>query len=144
MQALGTNDARDRTAESIYGHVYDNDLLIYKQISAAWPNAKIIRTLPGTATTTERNNLWTSHYVPMIRAIQAARTTFNNSKLRIAPLWAMTATDSGYFVTVGRPIGPDGFRAGSWDDSIHIYDATRRGYYKTLVPFILASLLNLI
>jgi|GEM_PF-682616 len=144
IQALGTNDTRDRTAESIYNHVYENDLIIYRQIKAAWPNAKIIRTLPGTATTSERNALWTSHYVPLIRAIQAARTEYNDSKLCIAPLWAMTATDSGYFVTVSRPVGADGFREGSWDDSIHIYDSTRRGYYKTLAPFVAGSLLNII
>lgn len=144
IQALGTNDTRDRSSDSIYNAAYENDLIIYRQIKAAWPNAKIIRTLPGTSTTTDRNALWTSHYVPLIRAMQAARATFNSQKVCLAPLWAMTATDSGYFVTAGRPIGPDGFRVGSWDDPVHLYDATRRGYYKTLAPFVLASILNII
>jgi hypothetical protein len=57
INALGTNDVRDRTAETVAGIVYDNDLLMYNQMRAAWPNARIVRSLPGTAFTAARNTL---------------------------------------------------------------------------------------
>ena len=143
INALGTNNARDRSAVEVYENVYSDDLLMHAQINAAFPLSRIIRTLPATSVNTERNALWTSHYVPIIRAMQAAAVALGNPLLKIAPLWAMTNPEGGYSLPAGAP-GPDGFIAGDWSDPIHPFGAARHGYYKSMAPFVAAAALNLI
>ena len=143
INALGTNDARDRSSEEVYASVYANDVLMHSQIKAAFPAAKIIRTLPATSVDSARNALWSSHYVQIIRAMQAAAVASANPLLSIAPLWAMTNPEGGYSLPDAAP-GSDGFIAGDWSDPIHPFGASRHGYYKALAPFVAAAALNLI
>jgi hypothetical protein len=142
INALGTNDIRDRTEATVYDHVYKNDILIHTQILKAWPNAKIVRTLPGTAISAERNIIWTSHYTKTIRAMQKAAKDFASIKLSIAPLWAMANPDAGYMLPTG--VGDDGFLMGDWGDPVHPLGAARFGYYSAMAPFIAAAALNII
>lgn len=139
---LGTNDVRDRTASTIYDHVLANDTLMLQQIKSAWPNAKIIRSVPGTAVNVDRNALWQSHYTPVIRAMQQAAKNLAYSKLTIAPLWAMTDPESGY--SVPSAVDEDGFISGDWTDAIHPVGSSRHGLYAALAPFVAAAALNLI
>lgn len=140
---LGTNDVRDRTAATIYDQVLANDTLMLQQIKAAWPNAKIIRSVPGTSVDVTRNGLWQTHYTPVIRAMQQAASNLAYSKLTIAPLWAMTDPESGYSVPATAP-GSDGFISGDWSDAIHPVGSSRYGLYAALAPFVAAAAINLI
>jgi hypothetical protein len=144
LQGLGTNDVRDRTAGTIYDHVLDNDRIIQTQIRAAWPNAKIIRFVPGTANNVERNALWASHYLPLIRAIQKSMSDLGDSKALLAPLWAMTNPDAGYTYSGSAGPGVDGFYAVDWSDSIHPWQASRLALFQALAPYVAAAAINLI
>lgn len=140
---LGTNDARDRTEATIYDHVLANDTLMLQQIKAAWPNAKIIRSVPGTSLNVTRNGLWQTHYAQVIRAMQQAAVNLDYSKLTIAPLWAMTDPESGYAVP-SKAAGSDGFISGDWADAVHPVGASRYELYAALAPFVAAAATNLI
>lgn len=143
IQALGTNDVRDRSDATIYDHVYANDHIINGQIRKAWPNAKIIRTLPGTAFNDTRNTLWTNRYAPLIRAMQQCAADRADPKTIIAPLWAMTNPDAAYaYKAVGA--ANDGFISGDWSDAVHPIGANRQALYHAMAPFLAAAALNLI
>ena len=143
LQTLGTNNVRDRTAATIYDHVYADDLIINGQIRKAWPAAKIIRTLPGTAFNEARNLLWTSHYTPLIRAMQQSIIDRADPKTIVAPLWAMTNPEAAYaYSAVGA--ANDGFKAGDWSDAVHPIGASRHALYQALAPFVAAAALDII
>ena len=143
IQALGTNDVRDRSDSTIYDHVLANELIINGQIRKAWPAAKIIRTLPGTAFNEVRNLLWTNRYTPLIRAMQQSIIDRADPKTIIAPLWAMTNPEAAYaYSAVGA--ANDGFKAGDWSDAVHPIGASRHALYQALAPFVAAAALNLI
>lgn len=143
LQALGTNNVRDRSAAEIYGITLSDDIIINNQIRKAWPAAKLIRFVPGTAINAQRNQLWTSHYTPLIRAIQQSALERADSKTIIAPLWAMANPEGAYALPTGTQAA-DGFLAGDWSDPIHPIGAARHALYQALAPFVAAAALNLI
>ncbi|PRA53160.1 MULTISPECIES: SGNH/GDSL hydrolase family protein [Pseudomonas] len=143
INALGTNDARDRATSKVYDCVYDNDRIIHSQIRSAWPNARIIRTLPSTAVSSSRNKLWTYSYAKIIRAIRASAKDLADPLLTVAPLWAMTNPEGGYDMPSLEP-GADGFVTGNWGDPIHPSGASQHGYYKAMAPFVGAAALGML
>lgn len=143
INALGTNDARDRSTSDVYDCIYDNDRIIHSQIRTAWPNARIIRTLPATAIASARNKLWTYSYARIIRAMRACAKDLGDPLLSVAPLWAMTNPECGYEVPASDS-GNDGFIIGNWADPIHPSGASQHGYYKAMAPFVGAAALGLL
>lgn len=144
LQGLGTNDVRDRTAATIYSHVLSNDTIMHDQIRAAWPNAKIIRFVPGTAVSADRNALWASRYLPLIRAMQKSLADRADPKTLLAPLWALTNPDVGYSFSTAGAADEDGFYAVDWSDPVHPWQASRIATFQALAPYIAAAALNLI
>jgi hypothetical protein len=142
ITSLGTNDALNVPANEIYASTLDADRIMHSQILAAWPSAKILRALPGTAVDTSRNALWTSTYTQLIAALQQSARDLG-SRVTVAPLWAMTNPEGGYGPPAGSP-GTDGFIIGNWSDDIHPVGASRYGYYQAMAPFVAAQKLNLI
>lgn len=142
ITSLGTNDAVNVPPNEIYASNLDADRIMHSQILAAWPSAKILRALPGTAVDTNRNALWTSTYTQLIAALQQSARDLG-SRVTVAPLWAMTNPEGGYGPPAGSP-GADGFIAGNWSDDIHPIGASRYGYYQAMAPFVAAQKLNLI
>jgi hypothetical protein len=142
INALGTNDVRDRTAETIADHVYSNDVLMYRQIRAAWPNARIVRSLPGTAYSSERNALWVTHYTPMIRAMRRAMVDVNDDKIYMAPTWALVSSEAGYPLPISTP-NIDGFLQGNFLNLIHPENSGRHGLYEVLANYVAAAALSL-
>lgn len=142
INALGTNDIRDRSQSTIYDHVYSNDLLIHKQILSAWPNAKIIRTIPGAAVSADRDVIWSDFYTKVIAAMKQAAKDFGSSSVHLAPLWAMSNPEVGYMLPTTA--GDDGFLMGTWGDPIHPLGAARFGYYSAMAPFVAAAALNIL
>ncbi|MHC6223471.1 SGNH/GDSL hydrolase family protein [Pseudomonas sp. X10] len=140
--ALGTNDVRDRSEATIFDHVYNNDLIMTNQIRKAWPTARIVRTIPGTALNTKRNDLWGTRYAKAIRAMRKAAADRADSKTIVAPLWAMTNPEAGYSLPSGSA-AEDGFLAGDWADPVHPIGASRVALYQAMAPFIAAAALNL-
>jgi hypothetical protein len=143
IHSLGTNDVRDRSAETIYDAVLANDTLIHSQIRAAWPLAKIVRMFPGTAINAARDALWESHYLPMLRAIQQAAANLADSKLIVAPTWALTNPETGYAFSATSP-GADGFYTGDWTDAIHPIQSTRQRLYEVVGAYAAAASQNII
>ncbi|WP_178095710.1 MULTISPECIES: SGNH/GDSL hydrolase family protein [unclassified Pseudomonas] len=143
LNLLGTNDARDRTDATVYDEVLSNDTLMHNQIRAAWPNAKIIRSIPGTAYNTERNGVWTNRYVPIIRAMQQAAVNRADAKFILAPIWALTNPEAGYVYAPGS-IGLDGFSVADWSDSIHPAQAARLALFEAIAPYVAAAATNII
>jgi hypothetical protein len=141
VNLLSTNDIKWETADSIYDAVLADDLLMHAQILAAWPSAKILRSIPGTARG-GRDALWSSHYSQAINAMRAAAVTIG-SRVTVAPAWAMTDPDGGYPGPTATP-GADGFAVGDWFDPIHPLGASRVGFYRALTPYIAAQKLNII
>ncbi|WP_060538504.1 SGNH/GDSL hydrolase family protein [Pseudomonas sp. NBRC 111125] len=142
ISALGTNNVRDLGAETIAERTYADDMLMYRQILAAWPNARIVRSLPGTAYSTQRNQLWTSHYTPMIRAMRRAVADFGDSKVYMAPTWALVSSEAGYPLPTGTA-DQDGFLPGKFLNLIHPEDAGRYGLYEVLANYVAAAALSL-
>lgn len=143
INGLGTNDARDETPATIYDVIFQNDTLIHSQIQAAWPQAKILRTLPATAYGTQRNAVWRSHYSQIIKAMKDAAAALPAAKITVAPLWAFTNPDGGY-TGPAEPAGSDGFIEGNWSDPLHFSGAPRQAFYKAMAPYIAAQKLNII
>lgn len=142
INALGTNDVRDRPVETVAEHVYANDTLIYQQLRAAWPSARIVRSLPGTALTTERNTLWTASYTPMIRAMKSAIEVASSDKIYLAPTWALVSSEVGYPLSMTSP-NIDGFIPGNFLNTIHPEGAGRHGLYEVLASYVAAAALSL-
>ena len=143
VYSVGTNDVRDRTAGTIYDAVLANDTIIQAQIRAAWPSAKILRMFPGTAINSERDALWETHYLPMLRAIQQAAANLADPKLIIAPTWALPNPESGYAFSATSP-GGDGFYNGDWTDAIHPIQSSRQRLYEAVGAYTAAASLNII
>ncbi|EKT4568448.1 SGNH/GDSL hydrolase family protein [Pseudomonas putida] len=143
LNLLGTNDVRDRNEVNIYDAVLANDTLMHSQIRAAWPSAKIVRSVPGTSLTSARNLLWTSRYVPMIKAMQQSAFNRADPKLTLAPLWALTNPEVGYSFTVG-PVGVEGFSTSDWADPLHPIQASRQALFEAVAPYIAAAAANII
>lgn len=139
---LGANNVRDRRADEIYDGLLADDTLIHSQIRAAWPNAKIIRFIPGTAINAERNALWTSHYVPAIRAIQQSAANLGDTKLTIAPIWALTNPEVGYAFSSAP--AKDGLTSADWSDAIHPIQASRLALFEALAPYVGAAAIGII
>ncbi|MDD2005608.1 SGNH/GDSL hydrolase family protein [Pseudomonas putida] len=144
LQGLGTNNVRDRTASAIYDNVLDDDRIIQSQIRAAWPSAKIIRFVPGTAVNAARNALWLSHYLPLIRAMQKNMANLADAKAYMVPLWALMNPESGYTYSSSGGAGEDGFYTTDWSDDIHPWQASRLALFQALAPYIAAAATNLI
>ncbi|MBC3496762.1 SGNH/GDSL hydrolase family protein [Pseudomonas sp. SWRI100] len=142
VNALGTNNVRDRTADEIGSQIYADDMLIYKQIHAAWPNARIVRSLPGTAFSSQRNALWVTHYAPMIRSMRKAISDYASSKVYMAPTWTHVSSEAGYPLATSAP-DQDGFISGNFLNLIHPEGAGRHGLYEALAAYVAAAALQL-
>ena len=142
VSLLGTNDALNVDPASIYSEIQDADRIMHSQIKAAWPVAKILRSVPGTAIDDVRNALWSSTYTSMIAGIQKSATDIG-SPVAIAPLWAMANHESGYAVPASAP-GDDGFISGNWSDDIHPTGSARYAYYRAMAPYVAGLKLNII
>lgn len=140
INALGTNDASAQPAEGFYSLCLENETLFNRQISATWPSAKIVRTVPATALDPARNPVWTGMYANLIRAMKDAALL--NSKVQVAPLWAMMNPDVGFPLPTTQA-GADGFIRGTWSDPVHPSGASRREYYKAMAPFVAVAALNI-
>ena len=140
INAMGTNDATTQASSSIYATCLANDTIFNRQIAAAWPSAKVLRTIPTTAIDPVRSPVWTTKYTQIIRAMKAASVGYPN--VAIAPLWAMMNPDEGFLMSTAPP-GADGFTRGTWADPIHPIGASRQEYYKAMAPFVVVAALNL-
>jgi hypothetical protein len=143
LNLLGTNDVRDRNETTIYDAVLANDTLMHNQIRAAWPLAKIIRSVPGTSLTADRNLLWTGRYAPMIKAMQQSAANRADANCTMAPIWALANPEVGYSYTAGA-VGVDGFSTSDWADPIHPIQASRQSLFEAVAPYIAAAAANLI
>ena len=146
---LGTNDIRDQSADSIYNTIYENDILFYTQCRAAWPNAKIIRCMPGTARnsgvgSTNRDALWSSHYIPAIRAILDARKHQADAKISVASSWAFYSPEVGYTLNAGVTDPTTGAITTTIDDYLHPQGSSRRQYYQYLSGHVACAAVGLI
>ncbi|CAM3966236.1 SGNH/GDSL hydrolase family protein [Psychrobacter arenosus] len=93
---LGTNDIRDRDQPTLVQGWVSNTTLMINQIKAAWPQVKIILSIPNTAHDTKRNNIWENEYHPLIRAMLAMQSIPN---VLVCPCWALMASESGFLMT---------------------------------------------
>lgn len=142
VSLLGTNDALNIDPGSISSEIQDADRIMHTQIKAAWPSAKILRSVPGTAIDDTRNALWSSTYTRMIAGIQQSAKDIG-SPVSIAPLWAMANHESGYALPASSP-GDDGFISGNWSDDIHPIGSARYAYYRAMAPYVAGLKLNII
>ena len=144
IYSAGTNDVRDRTSATIYSDVLNNELLLMRQLRAAWPSARVLRMLPGTSMDAERNELWSTKYVPVLRAMSAAAKTLADARLSIAPTWALVNHDSGYSPSYSDTDVDTGFGLLNWSDNVHPIGASRHLLYKSVAPYVAAAYLNLL
>lgn len=137
INALGTNDIRDQESGNIYSTIYENDLLFHRQFRSAWPSVKIIRCLPGAARNQgdgarDRDGLWSTHYIPAIRAILDARRAINDSNVSVASSWAFYSQEAGYLLADGTEDVTTGSIVAELSDWLHPQGSTRRQYYQYL------------
>ncbi|MCZ9636892.1 hypothetical protein [Pseudomonas putida] len=139
INALGTNDVRDRPVSTIYADVLDGESVIHSQILVAWPSAKILRTF-RTGSNSVRDAAWLASYSKVFAAIRDAAASI--PAVKIAPLWAVSDPESGYALPSAS--NADGDPAGDWFDAVHPIGSTRRAYYQQMAPFVVAAFDSLI
>ncbi|MGO1160533.1 SGNH/GDSL hydrolase family protein [Brucella sp. C7-11G] len=140
LLALGTNDIRDRGADVVAGLVYENILLMINRMRAAWPNARIVVTIPGTSRDATRDGLWTEKYIPVIRSLMRAVSTANDNKVVLAPVWAMVNQDAGYTLTVSETDPVTGVQTAVPNDAIHPIDGNRSAIFRALAGYIACAM----
>lgn len=143
VYTMGTNDFRDRQPSAVYDTLLSNDTIMLGQMKAAWPNVKIIRSVPGTSYDAARNDLWEASYAPGIRGMRQAIANVGGTGITLAPLWAMANPEGGYAIPEASA-DSDGFVSGAFSDTIHPIGSTREQLYKAMAPFVLAAKLDLI
>ena len=149
INALNTNDFRDQTPETIYQTIYESDVLLHTRFAEAWPDAKIIRCMPGTARNTgagtaDRDAMWESFYIPAIRAMMDARAFLNNPNITIASSWAYYNQEAGYKLKAGAVDATTGARTTTISDVLHPQGSTRRQYYQYLSGHVACAAVNII
>lgn len=149
INALNTNDFRDQTPETIYQAIYDADILMHTQFRAAWPDAKIIRCMPGAARASgvgarDRDGMWASFYVPAIRAMMDAKAFLNDPKITIASSWAFYSQEAGFVVETATTDSTTGAITGPLEDYLHPQGSTRRQYYQYLSGHVACAIVDLI
>lgn len=142
INLLGTNDVRKRDGSVIYGVMSRSERIMHSQMRVAWPNAKILRGMPGTPYNNERNEVWSSRYVPAIKAMRDSIRALANSKTVLVPAWAFTNPDVGYAQS-GVP-GEDYSYKADWADALHPLGASKVSLFKSIAPYVAAAKLNLI
>ena len=140
INAMGTNDSTTQPSSTIYATCLANDTIFNRQVAAAWPNTKVIRTIPTTGIDPMRSPIWTTKYTQIIRAAKVASEGY--PKVSVAPLWAMMNPDQSFAMSTALA-GSDGFTRGTWADPIHPIGASRQEYYKAMAPFVVVAALNL-
>lgn len=104
MIGLGTNDIRDRTAETLAGFVSDGVYIFIMRIRQALPNARILFWMPPCARSADRDAIW-PRYDTTIRTIVSEARSFEDGKVIIAPVWAMANAELAGTYTNFRPGG---------------------------------------
>lgn len=142
IYAPGTNDVRDRSAAEVYNAVYRNDEIVYKQIRAALPSAKILRTIPGTSMSSTRDADWSDKYILVIKAMLDAIRDFGGGVVHIAPAWAMVDQECGYRTAPATADATTGFSTSYIDDAIHPTLSNRRALFRVLAAYVAACATN--
>lgn len=140
----GTNDIRDRDAGVVYETVLANDLLILARMRAAWPNAKIIRVMPGAPRSTSRDALWSPEYIPVIRAMKDALRTLNDAKMLLCPAWAMMTQETGFALAAATPDPTTGALSADLADDIHPINSARAQLFHAVSAYVACAASNLI
>ncbi len=143
---LGTNDIRDRDEPSLTTDYYSEMTLLIRRLRVAWPNAKIIFSLPNTASSATRDAVWLSDYAPLIRNLFQIKYDLADSKIFIAPTWALTSNEVGYSITTDTATvdALTGAYVGTLADEVHPQYASRYALAHTLAAYIAAAADNLI
>ncbi|AIR90535.1 SGNH/GDSL hydrolase family protein [Pseudomonas cremoricolorata] len=145
VYGLGMNDFGKLSGTSaIQNYVNDNEGLMFARMRAAWPNAKIIRFLPGLPYQTVRNADWTNKYIPLIRSIMALHKGLANPNTVIVPSWAFSDPEVGYQTAAGTVDPVTGFAVVQLSDYTHPGQANRQRLFNSIAPYISASNLGLI
>ena len=142
---LGMNDFIQVTsAASLSAYILDNENLMLNRIRAAWPDAKVLRGLPGLPFHRTRNTQWTERYVPMIRAVMTNLKNMANPKDILIPSWTFTNPETGY-KTGDATLDPvTGVSTTEISDNTHPIGANRARLFQSIAPYIAAAKLNLI
>lgn len=144
LYEIGTNNVRDREESEIYNTILDDDKLLLSRVRAAWPNAKILRTLPGTARDLERDPLWAAEYIPLIKGMMDALKSVGDSKMQLVPAWAMASPDGGYALTSSTPDPTTGVIASGLSDNIHPIGPTRAALFRAIAGYVACAAAGLI
>lgn len=79
-----------------------------------------------------RDALWTSHYIPLIRAILNARKQLSDPGISVASSWAFYSQEAGYMLGAGEVDPVTGSIQTELSDWLHPQGSTRRQYYQYL------------
>lgn len=142
--ALGTNNVRDRSAAEIYANAYSDLLLMVNQCKAAWPSAKIVMSCPSTPRDIDRDVLWETKYVPLLRAMLQVRNDVASANVLVFPVWAHVTQEAGYTITSPVTDPLTGAVTGALGDAIHPRESTRQQMQKAYAKFFACVLANLI
>lgn len=143
IYALGTNDVRDLSSSIIGREIYENDLLLLARLRAAWPNVRIIRTVPGTARDAARDPIWNASYIPLIRGMMRAQNELADARMVLAPVWAMVSQDGGYSLLGGASDAVTGVVTTTLSDAVHPIDGNRNALYRALSGYVACAMAEL-
>lgn len=136
---LGTNDIRDRGDDLIDGYEHNMNLLIGQAIKA-WPDVKIILSVPGTAFDDARDELWDTKYHPLIRSLMKIHKSMNSKNIILAPSWALTTSDLGFSISANGSMEDLLTKGliGKWSDPVHLAGCARHQLASVLSAYILS------
>ncbi len=140
---LGTNDIRDRSEGELVYNYQNNMSLLIQRAKEAWPNVKILLSLPGAAFDDSRDAIWETHYYPLIRSLINIEKALKHN-VTLVPAWALTNSDSGFSISSSSSEFDEltGAISGRLSDPIHLVNSSRHQLACSLAAYISAAVNN--
>lgn len=140
---LGTNDIRDRNGQELVDGVLDGLQIMVGQLRSAMPDADIVVWFPPAPTSSDRNELWASDYVPVLKTIIKFVKDDTSGRVHLAPTWALANTEeSAAWISVEDP--DTGTSSLTISDAVHLGPTQKQQVAKNLAAWAACSIKSLL
>ncbi len=133
---LGTNDLVKQPLGAGLANISDGLDLMTAQIRAALPAARVGLWMPTVARDVERDQLWTTHYVPALREMIRFRRDRADPLLNVINVWAHHTPETGFQLTTVSNDAAAGVIVGDVNDATHPVRASRHQIVEALTAYV--------
>ncbi len=140
---LGTNDIRDRNGQELVYGILDGLTIMVGQLRTAAPSADIVLWFPPAPISSDRNGLWESEYVPVLKTIIKFANADTSGHVHLAPTWALANTEEcAAWISVDDP--DTGTSSLIVSDPIHLGPSQKQQVAKNLAAWAACSIKDLL